>query len=661
MINPNLLTNELAEKMAKQILVHNIKKEFVGILEHSKSTLSKKLLQMIKEALKEDDKKLAHDILFNALFKAISPYEKKFEAMLKGIWDEERRILVANLKKMKKAWLHKDKIDDVMYPTAVFEKKLANGVSTILVEVMSKEGPRVVSLYDFDMIFDVNDPKVQEWLKSYTPMFSKKLEEVNVKKLRAQLIEGMNAGEGIPELTRRVYETYDDWGFRRAKTISRTEALRASNQASLNVYRQSGVVKKKIWITHFSKLTCVHCESMDGKVIELEANFWDLGDESTIKVDGKDNTLKFDYEEIAAPPAHPRCYDKETEIYTNKGWQYFSNLMGDEKCLSLNPDSFDLAYQPIMQKIAYHYTGDMIHFYNRSFDLKVTPNHQMFYKKRWDQRMGREDKYQFCRADQLPPESWIYRSSKWKGQKKEYIEIGDLKIRTDIYCRLMGYYLSEGTVSQRTKRGFQIAIAQTNLINKQIMYHGIKNLPINVSNGKDKLYIFNFDLGKYLQKFGKSSEKYIPQEIKELSPEQIEIFLDAFCLGDGHIKKGRDWKGGNFKNARVFTTSSKRLADDIGELLLKIGKRPSFRLDKKKGMQHVFRNGTYTLNHDIWIISECHRQAAHESGLSKDKIVYNDMVYCVELPEWHTLWIRRNGKTAWCGNCRCTVSAYIED
>jgi len=301
MINPNFLTSELAEKVAVEVCKPIIINEATVILRQM-------LIDSLKEAAKEDDKKQAHDMLFNALFKAISPYEKKFETMLKRIWDEEKRILVANLKKMKKAWLQKDKVDSILYPTAVFEKKLANGASGIFVEVMEKEGPRIVSLYDFDMIFDVTDPKVQEWLESYTPMFSKKLEEVNVAKLRAELIEGMNAGEGVSELVRRVYETYDDWGFRRAKRIARTETLRASNKAALETYRQSGVVKKKIWVSYIDKKTCPSCELLDGKVIGLEENYFSVGDPpEVIERDGQKFTFDNSYCDIDAPPRHVSC------------------------------------------------------------------------------------------------------------------------------------------------------------------------------------------------------------------------------------------------------------------------------------------------------------------------------------------------------------------
>ncbi len=301
MINPNLLTDELAEKMAGEAIRFHMAAE-------AGKALQRIMINELKEILKEDDKKQTHDALFNALFKAISPFEKKFGTMLKRIWGEERRILVANIKKMKKAWLQKDKIDDVMYPVAIFEKKLANGATGIFIEVMDKEGPRVVSLYDFDMIFDVNNPEVQKWLKSYTPMFSKKLEEVSVEKLRAELIEGMNAGEGVPELLKRVNTTYANWDKVRSETIARTEVIRASNQAALNVYRQSGVVTKKIWVTYHDARTCPSCELLDGKIIGLEQNYFSVGDPpEVIEQGGKKFTFDNSYTDIDAPPRHALC------------------------------------------------------------------------------------------------------------------------------------------------------------------------------------------------------------------------------------------------------------------------------------------------------------------------------------------------------------------
>ena len=43
-----------------------------------------------------------------------------------------------------------------------------------------------------------------------------------------------------------------------------------------------------------------------------------------------------------------------------------------------------------------------------------------------------------------------------------------------------------------------------------------------------------------------------------------------------------------------------------------------------------------------------------------DVIPYDDYTYCVELPKYHTLWVMRNGKTSWNGNCRCAYAPVVE-
>ncbi|WP_408954741.1 minor capsid protein [Natroniella sp. ANB-PHB2] len=43
----------------------------------------------------------------------------------------------------------------------------------------------------------------------------------------------------------------------------------------------------------------------------------------------------------------------------------------------------------------------------------------------------------------------------------------------------------------------------------------------------------------------------------------------------------------------------------------------------------------------------------NSNNLNIKRVDYSGMVYDVELPKWHILLVRRNGKTVWSGNCRC--------
>jgi len=245
---------------------------------------------------------------FEKLFNSLIPYEKLYKTMLRDVWAKEEKIVIANLKKMKKSWLTKDKIDDILYPVSQFEKELSENALEIDLAIIDKQGNiEMGKLAAADVVFDVSNPEVQKWLKSYTPKFSKELEKVSVAKLRRELTEGIAAGEGIPGLLKRVNTTYKHWNKVRSETIARSEALRASNRASIEAYKQSGVVKKKVWITHFSPETCAWCRRLNNKVISIEKSFFTQGSKYTIDVEGGRQTMKLDYEDVESPPLHPRC------------------------------------------------------------------------------------------------------------------------------------------------------------------------------------------------------------------------------------------------------------------------------------------------------------------------------------------------------------------
>ena len=60
---------------------------------------------------------------------------------------------------------------------------------------------------------------------------------------------GIDAGEGIPELTERVRDVMSEASQSRARMIARTETVRASNAGGLQAAAESGVVRRKIWLS----------------------------------------------------------------------------------------------------------------------------------------------------------------------------------------------------------------------------------------------------------------------------------------------------------------------------------------------------------------------------------------------------------------------------
>ena len=313
MISPTLLSDSLVAKVASEVVYSKLITATIDYVTNEITVnVSKELLDISVVYVDELKRKL----FFEKLFKSLTSHEKKIETMMIGIWEQERKIIISNLKKMKKTWLEKDAVDQILYPRKQFEAKIAKEIRPIIESLMEERGNEELrrigkpkkQAATAGIAFDVQNPNVQAWLNTYIPEFSNKLETVSIDKLRAQLTEGMKAGEGIPELIKRVNLVYENWNKIRSEAIAQNQALRASNRGALESYRQSGVVKKKIWISHIDAKTCLSCSRLDGKVIASDKKFFNKGDPPEVITAGETTyTFRNDYENIATAPRHNRC------------------------------------------------------------------------------------------------------------------------------------------------------------------------------------------------------------------------------------------------------------------------------------------------------------------------------------------------------------------
>lgn len=299
-MRPVLISDTVAKIAALEIIERSCYDACINSLSQE---IIRRVIEKQDEANEKKAIKIKHDIFFGKLFKAVAGYERKFQAMITGIWEQEQKIIIANLKKYHK-YYHKQG-EQYLYPQAYFERVITVETAKLMVEIMKAEGKRTVEQYNFPVAFDVAVPGIQEWIANYTPRFSHSLETVNIAKLKAELSEGIAAGEGIPKLIKRVNETYANWNKIRSESIARTETIRASNKAALESYIQNGVEKKQ-WLTFWDHRTCAFCEEMDGTEVTVKERFV-TGDSFTIEREGKEMTLDVSYEPVTSPPLHPRC------------------------------------------------------------------------------------------------------------------------------------------------------------------------------------------------------------------------------------------------------------------------------------------------------------------------------------------------------------------
>ncbi len=355
---------------------------------------------------------------------------------------------------------------------------------------------------------------------------------------------------------------------------------------------------------------------------------------------------------------HPQCYSDDTEIYTNSGWKLFKDVNYKDLILSLNPKTKNIEWTKIIKKIKYKKQGKMIRFYNRSLDLLVTPEHKMIYLTKDGNYKIKQNK---LAVDYSQFNGGLYRGCKYQAKEKKTIKIGEHILDFNLFAEFLGYYLSEGSFSRK----YHVIISQSKKVNPknyEFIRQCIENLGIHYTCTKTAINIRDKAIYKYVQKFGKSDKKYIPTEIKNSGIENIKSFLKAFNLGDGSIRKGKLFTGnrggtGMSKNEIIYSTSSKQMADDLGELIFKIGKRPSFYIWKIKGKKITHKNGIYSTKNNQIIIRECRSHTATQ--FKKDFVDYDGYVYDLEIAKNHILWTKRNGKTVWGSNCICYTQAIL--
>jgi len=460
-----------------------------------------------------------------------------------------------------------------------------------------------------------------------------------LRQIQARLQLGLIRGDTIGKLTTDIRQLIGatfgkpDVGLTaKAKRIARTEMARAFSAGHTAFGKSTDWIIGERWHTNpMAPWPCPQCEAMEGK--------------------------EFYYSRGESPPLplHPMCYHKDTEVYTNEGWKFFKDLQGNEEILSLNPETFELEWLPYLNHISYKFKGELYRLHNRWFDLIITPDHQNLFGRRIDPKDRKKIRWEIRSTENMIKysEFRIPRTIVWKGSNPKFIEINNLQIKTEDFCKFMGYFLSEGSITKRYKNCYQISIAQSNNKIKRI-FDDIRKIPVKFDLGKDHIYCFDKRLTEYLIQFGKSYQKYIPKQIKELSSELIKVFLDAYCYGDGHIRTN-NWEERNLmSHEKVFSTSSKKMADDIGELILKAGGYPSYNIFYVKGKRQRFKNGEYIINNNQYTISwNKSKTAIFANGKGIEKFGYNDFVYDIELPRNHVLWVRYNGKTCFSGNCRC--------
>ncbi|MCM8785608.1 MAG: hypothetical protein NC899_05150 [Candidatus Omnitrophica bacterium] len=363
------------------------------------------------------------------------------------------------------------------------------------------------------------------------------------------------------------------------------------------------------------------------------------------------------------------CYDEKTEVLTSDGWKKFFEIKGTDKICTLNPETNEIEFQHPNKLFTYKYEGKMYRLKTKRVDLLLTPNHNLFVTT----CDFRNPKPFFLKEARLlfGKSKRFKKDGKWVGKNEIYFVLPSVSVRHESryysgyrikqekkipmknWLKFFGFWLAEGWTTEGKDGDYNVCLTCTNEKLIFEMKQLLESFGYNTYYNKKlhTLRVRDFQLFSYLKQFGKCHEKFIPANIKSLSKDLLQILLDYYIKGDGHIY-GRTNKG------LSATTTSIRLRDDLQEIALKVGMSAYYKLHNKRGtpFKSPSQGKVYLQNNDSWVIYFIRKNIytvipsfIKRHNYTEKWVDFKGKVYCVSVPN-KVIYVRRNGIPVWCGN-----------
>jgi len=348
------------------------------------------------------------------------------------------------------------------------------------------------------------------------------------------------------------------------------------------------------------------------------------------------------------------CFDERTEIFTNQGWKKFPELSGLDHVATLD-DAGYLTFEKPVDYIEQDYTGPMYYLDADFLNMMVTPNHKLYvvvnprdstYPSQRDLRHSNYSAFTSVLASEcFGRVKRLKCSFKWKGT----LSVDPFfEENLSEWVRLLGWVLSGGYCDTRfisvfncdPKVADEVASLWSEVGFKPVVHQRVtpQNTLIYV------VTVYNTTLAQRLRNCGVvAREKKAPEWLKGLPPDYIELFLDSYFRGDG-TRTG----------ANQIITSSPQMADDLQELIFKVGGIAGI-VRRKGEHRNIGPSGPYKCRDwDCfmvrWVrtrkVALNRQQSSKLSTRSVETWVpYQGKIYCVTLPSHtrHLVLVRREG------------------
>lgn len=538
---------------------------------------------------------------------------------------------------------------------------------------------------------------------------------VDLASLYPNLMRALNVGPdtiiGTDEDLAESEYSEDDcvWGYidpRPVKHVRKAEDWRvhAHDQFKMVYERDTPTVK---WVDEprYERCYYVHPDVREGFIAEGTQRLLDM---------------KYQYEGdlYEAVKRVVNCYTGDTEVLTPDGVVNIKELEVGDEVYSFDADTEHVEVKPVTETFAYpDYDGDIHRFNARDVDLAVTPNHKMVVQNA--NPCNSHDSYEFIEAADLSEGSAYKLPHDWEVEHGEPLETFDLTDHLDEYevfvdssvhghtfAAELGWYPPRRQTENCTS-GYRLTKEEFEA-NEQVVRDLAYDLYVHVESkqkwvpmtydGKEALELLawfvtegstytsdskeygevtrgvthSFSIAQHEgedhdriaalldsmgltyyedeQNFTVASEawvrvlrdlcgdgshqKQIPELVFDLDQQQKSLFFAVLMLGDGD----------RLEASSRYTTSSEQLRDDMMRLCVHLGRTPKYSRDS--GSYRIYTSATG---------NSCRPRRC------RDVVESEQGVYCVEVPDNHTLLAGRNGSFQFCGNSQYGYMGYATE
>lgn len=356
------------------------------------------------------------------------------------------------------------------------------------------------------------------------------------------------------------------------------------------------------------------------------------------------------------------CHDDKTEVLTSVGWKLWSEIIGNESFATVDPQTSELTYEAATRIFRIPYKGKLVCAENNSINFRVTPEHKMLVRKWNEKARTLEDRFSFVEAGKIGWYCGLMNKVIWRGGDnlgEQTILAGvdhklksqriDIQVKTADWMRFVGIYLAEGTMYKNPTDpniGYRVQLAGVKERERIFIQDTLQSIGLlGNSSMPDRYHFQNKRIYSALCDLGflgvKASDKFIPESLFSHSGEMLAELVYGHFMGDGCEQNG----------LRAHYTSSPALADGLQRAIFLSGKEAS--MSSRPARSSVMLDGRV-------IRGRCpeYRVAMRKKdGLSIERKKdifeedYDGVVYCAEVPTFHTLVTRRGGKILVSGNC----------